>query len=170
MKTVLVSSLSSATLHSAREHDPRAATLAVVKVGCGGSAEAFPGGKGDIGVNLSLTIPEALKGTGSVNKAIFPVFVALLDQEDNVLDRHDEKIEITITDQALSHIHTITYHLPEGIDVGSETHRLLVGFNGGVIPVRSPMVHAQPINKAAPKKVRKKRGQRKAGVKKTAKA
>ena len=152
MKAVLVSTLSRVPLHNAFGDDPRSATISLIKSGCGGSNAEFPGGKGDVGMNLLLTVPEARKGSGRVKKVAFPIFLGLLDHEDNVMDRHDENIEVTITDKALSHTHKITYHLPEGIDVGSEEHRILVGFNGNASAVHSSHPHKQNMKNAAHKK------------------
>jgi hypothetical protein len=124
----------------------------LVKSGCGGSSAELPGGKGDVGMNLLLTVPEARRGSGRVKRVAFPIFVALLDREDNVIDRHDETIEVTITDKALSHTHKITYHPPKGIDVGSEEHRVLVGFKGNANAVHSAHPHKKTMKKMAHKK------------------
>ena len=152
MKTVLVTTLSRVPLHAAFGDDPRTGTISLVKSGCGGSNAELSGGKGDIGINLLLTVPEARKGTGRVKKVVFPIFVALLDREDNVIDSHNENIEVTITDKVLSHTHKITYHPPEGIDAESEDHRILVGFKGNVRAAHSIHTHPQNVKKLVHKK------------------
>jgi len=152
IKTVLVSTLSRVPLHTAMGDDPRSATISLVKSGCGGSNIDLPGEKRDIGMNLLLTVPEARKESGRVKKITFPIFVALLDREDNVIDRHDENIEVTITNKALSHTHKTTYHLPEGIDVGSDDHRILVGFKGNALTAHSIQPHTNYVKKKTRKK------------------
>jgi hypothetical protein len=109
---------------------------------------------------MALTMPEAHQKKGRVRKIAFPIFVALLDEEDEVLDRHDEEIVVTISDRSLSHIHKTTYHLPGGIDVDSQSHYILVGFNGpvkvrGSSAPRFSSVKAQ--KKLTPRKTRKER-------------
>lgn len=155
IKPVLVPDLSRTPLYPVIEDDPRAATISISQSGCGGSKEELPGENDDIGINMALTIPEARKGTGRVKKVIFPVFVALLDKQENVVDRWDEKIEVTITDQPLNHTHKITYHPPEGINAGSADHRILVGFKGNVLAEHVTKAEHGPVKKSAPAKRRK---------------
>lgn len=150
MKTNLVSSLSRTPLYPILEDDPRASTISVVKTTCVSAKEEAPAGKMHIEIDLALNIPEARKTSGKTKKAIFPVFVALLDQQDNVLDRLDEKVEVTITDKSLSHTHKITYRPPEGIDVSSKEYRLLVGFHGTVMASHSTLTHHR-VKKVASK-------------------
>jgi len=141
MKTVLVSSLSRTPLYPLLEEDPRVATISIVKAVCVSSKEGESAGKAPIEIDLALNISEARKMSKRIKKALFPVFVALIDAEDNVLDRLDKKIEVTISDKPLNHSHKITYHPPQGIDVGSGDHRLLVGFHGSVMPSHGPLTH-----------------------------
>jgi hypothetical protein len=63
---------------------------------CGGSSPQLPGGSGDIGIILTLTVPEAKRSKDEVKEATLPLFVALLDKEDNVKDRRDENVKVTI--------------------------------------------------------------------------
>jgi hypothetical protein len=150
MKPVLVSSLSRTPLYPILEDDPRAATISVVKTTCGSSKQEALSRRAQIEIDLALTIPEARRTFGRTKKALFPVFVALLDQQDNILDRLDAMIEVTITDKAVSHTQKITYHLPEGVDIDSKDHRLLVGFHGGVTASHSVMAH-HPVKKVSHK-------------------
>jgi len=130
IKTALVTNLSTTPLSSVIKGDTRVVTISAFKGGCGGSSPQLPGGEGDIGISLALTAPEAKHPTGRLKKVAFPIFVALLDEDDNVLDRYDEIITATINNASLNHTHQIIYRPPPGINVESEDHRILVGFNG----------------------------------------
>jgi len=136
MRTVLVSALSKAPLSSVFEEDRRFVTISAFKAGCGGSSAELPGEKGDIGINMTLTMPESKQKHGKVRKVIVPVFVALMDKEDNVLDRQDEKVEVNLSDHSLKHTHKMIYHPPQEIAVDSEAHHIFVGFNGSVMLAR----------------------------------
>ena len=155
-----------APLYPVMEEDPRSVTISTFKAGCGGSTAELPGGKGDIGVHMTLTMPEAKHRTGKVKKVAFPLFVALLDQEDNVLDRQDESVKMTISDHSLNHIHKITYRPPEGIDIGSADCRLLVGFNGPAVADHSLTTQVYATKKAVLQKIRKGKVRQKGIVKK----
>lgn len=165
IKTVLISTLSKTPLYPAIPEDARTVTISAFKGGCGGSSADLPGGKGDIGITMTLTVPEAKQKHGKVKKIAVPVFVALLDKEDNILDRQDNQIQVTISNQPLNHTHKIIYHPPQGIDSESQDHRILVGFNGRVIPVQAPVhapvIRAPAVKKHVHKKKRKRKGKRK---------
>lgn len=139
LKTALVSSLSKAPVRPVLKQETRLVTLSGVKRVCRASSGPLSERKRSICITMALTMPEARQKHGTGRKVAFPVFVALLDKEDNVLDRQDEKIRVTISDRSLNHTHTILYHLPEGIEADSENHRLLVGFKGRVMPVHVPV-------------------------------
>ena len=130
MKTLLASSLSRAPLSPTIKGDERVVSIADFKGGCGGSGYGLPGGPGDIGILMTVTLPESTPKGNHPQAVSLPVFVALLDREDNVLDRQDETVKILVTDDHLIHTHKIVYHPPRGIDVSSENHRVLLGFNG----------------------------------------
>lgn len=168
MKTVLVTTVSKTPLSSARKGDTRTVTISHFKGGCERSKAQLLGEKDKVGINLTLTAPEAKPATGSVKKIAFPVFVALLDKEDNVLDRYDEIIKVTVSDEPLNHTHKITYRPPEGIDIGGDDHRLLIGFNGNAKAAPSEIAKAPIEKKVAPKKSHKGKVKRKKVVKKRA--
>lgn len=170
MKTVLVSTLSRVPVYPVMEKDKRSVTISTFKGGCGGSSADLPGGQDEIGINMTLTMPEATHGTHKVKKVAFPIFVALLDKDDNVLDRLDEKIEVTIDHHSLSHTHKITYRPPAGINVHSEDHRLLVGFNGSVTAVHSVNVQRSGVKKSTPKTVRSGKPKQKGAAQRKGKA
>jgi len=138
--------------------DRRDVIISAFKGGCGGSSPQLPGGSDDIGLTLTLTVPEAKRPTGQAKEVALPLFVALLDKEDNVKDRLDEMVKVTISDRALNHAHKITYHLPEGIDVDNQDYRILVGFNADI--ASRPVVRSKPVEslkaKKAPLKAKKK--------------
>ncbi len=165
IKTVLISTLSKTPLYPAIPEDARTVTISTFKGGCGGSSADLPGGKGDIGIHMTLTVPEAKQKHGQVKKIAVPVFVALLDKEDNILDRQDDQIEVTISNQSLNHTHKIIYHPPHGIDIESKDHRILVGFNGRVMPVRAPVIRAPAVKKYVHKKKRKRKLKKSLGKK-----
>ena len=129
MKTVLVTSASRMPLSRVMTGDGRDVIITAFKGGCGGSSPQLPGGSDDIGMTLTFTTPDARYATGKAKEVTLPLFVALLDQEDNVKDRQDENVKVTISDHSLNHTHKIIYHPPEGIDVDSQAYRILVGFN-----------------------------------------
>lgn len=140
MKTVLVSSLSKVPLSPAIKGDNRFLTVSDFKGGCNASNPGFLGTGGDIGITMTVAAPEAKHKHGKTQKIRVPVFIALLDKQDNVLDRQDEKVDLTINDHSLIHTEKMTYRLPQGISKDSEGHRLLVGLNGPVkmIPSSAP--------------------------------
>lgn len=152
MKTVLVSTLSRTPLHSVIADDTRSVTISDFKAGCGGSSESLPGGQGEVGINMTLTAPESIRGKGKAQKVAFPIFIALLDKNDNVLDRRDERIEVTITEDSLKHTYKTSYRPPAGINVNSENHRILVGFHGNAEPIHSFHGHSSVAKKSPPKK------------------
>ena len=130
MKTVLVSTLSRISLHPVNSEDTRSISISTFKAGCGGSCADLPGGPGTIGINMKLTMPEATRGKGMTQKIALPFFIALLDDKENVLDRRDEVIEIKISKDSLNHTYKTSYRPPAGIEVSSQNHRVMVGFNG----------------------------------------
>lgn len=146
MKISLLSNVSRTPLYHIVEDDPRSATLGINKTECKSVQDARGSETSQIVIDVALTIPEARKTYSRTTMAIFPVFVALLDSEDNVLDRHDENIEVNITDKATNHVHKIIYHLPQGISADSKQHRLLIGFNGNIIS-RSSHLPSSPKDK-----------------------
>ncbi|MBX9786547.1 MAG: hypothetical protein K2Y08_04330 [Alphaproteobacteria bacterium] len=152
MKTVLVSTLSRTSLHSVREEDTRSVAISDFKAGCGGSSADLPGRQGEIGINMTLTAPESIRSKVKAHKVALPIFIALLDKDDNVLDRRDERIEITITEDSLKHTYKTSYRPPAGIDVGSENHRILVGLNGNAVAAHSFSGHSSAAKKSLPKK------------------
>lgn len=164
MKTALVTSVSKVPLSRVMTGDRRDVIISSFKGGCGGSSPQLPGGSDDIGITLTLTAPEAKHSTGKTKEVTLPLFVALLDKQDNVKDRLDENIKVTISDRALNHIHKITYHLPEGIDVDNQDYRILVGFNAETPPVphfKPASVGASKVKKTPLKKKHKKKMKRK---------
>jgi hypothetical protein len=130
IKTVPVSSLSQMPLSHFIKGDSRMLTVSSFKAGCGGSSPDLPGGYDDIGINVTLKIPDARNPKGKITEIEVPLFVALLDHQDNVLDRQDEALKIKVSDYAFSQAYKITYHPPKGIDPTSPSHKILVGFNG----------------------------------------
>ena len=169
MKTVLVSSVSKMPLSRVKVGDRRDVIISAFKGGCGGSSPELPGGSDDIGLTLTLTVPEAKRSTGQAKEVALPLFVALLDKEDNVKDRLDEMVKVTVSDRALNHIHKITYHLPEGINADNQNYRILVGFNAEIVsapafrpkPVESLKAKKTPLKKTPLKKKRKSKIKRK---------
>jgi hypothetical protein len=103
--------------------------VAAFKAGCGGSSPDLPGGYDDIGIHITLKIPNAPHPQGHMTEIAVPLFVALLDLQDNVLDRQDEALKLKVSDDAFSQAYKITYHPPEGVDPTSIHHKILVGFN-----------------------------------------
>lgn len=156
MKSVLVSAESRTPLYPVREGDTRSVSITNFKGGCGGASPDLPGKEGEFGINMTLTAPEGKRSSVREKRVVFPVFVALLDNKDNVLDRLDEKVEVTIDDHAVNHSHKITYRLPTGISINSTDHRLLVGFNGGVTEAYSSKAHTHHKRKPLHKKRLKK--------------
>jgi len=116
-------------LASVRAGDDREVMISAFKGGCGGASSELPGGSGDIGLTLTLIAPEAKRPLGKGQEILLPLFVALLDQEDNVRDRLDENIKVTISDHAFNHVHKIIYHPPQGVKVDNQHYRILVGFH-----------------------------------------
>lgn len=163
MKTVMVTSVSRMPLSRVMVEDGRDVIITAFKGGCGGSSPQLPGGSGDIGITLTLTVPEAKRSTDKVKEVTLPLFVALLDKEDNVKDRHDENVKVTVNDRLLNHIHQITYHPPEGIEVDNQDYRVLVGFNTEALPVSclQPAPESVKGQKISLKKKHKKRRKRK---------
>jgi hypothetical protein len=160
LKTSLVSNLSKTPLFPVLKDDNRTVAISSFKGKCVNPSDDLPGEKGDISISMALTMPEAQQKKGRVRKIAFPIFVALLDEEDEVLDRHDEEIVVTISDHSLSHIHKTTYHLPEEIDVDSQSHYILVGFNRPVrvMGASAPQFSRVKVKKKlSPKKVQKRR-------------
>ena len=143
MKSSLVTSLSRMPLSRVMGGDERDVIITIFKGGCGGSSPQLPGGSEDIGITLTFTTPEVKRSTGDVKEVVLPLFVALLDKEDNIKDRHDEKVKVTISDRSLNHTHKITYHPPEGIGVDNQAYRILVGFNAeaGHVPYSGFSMH-----------------------------
>lgn len=133
IKTVLVSSLSEMPLSSFIHQDSRKIKVAAFKAGCGGTSPDLPGGYDDIGLHITLKIPNARHPKGHITEITVPLFVALLDLQDNVLDRQDEALKLKISDYAFSQAYKITYRPPEGIALTSTYHKILVGFNKGEI-------------------------------------
>ena len=166
MKVVLAPSVSKVRLSPAVKGDTRTVSISNFKGGCGGPSEEIPGEKGDIGIIMELTAPQAKHPMHGRAKVAFPVFVALLDKEDNVLDRYDERIEAVISAHPLNHAHDIIYHPPEGIPVDGEGYKVVVGFHGPVMPVHFPALPAFCAKKKpAPKKIHKaKRKCKKKGI------
>ncbi len=162
MKTVLVTSVSRMPLSRVVAGEGRDVIITAFKGGCGGSSPQLPGGSDDIGITLTLTAPEAKRSTGKVKEVTLPLFVALLYQEDNVKDRHDENVKVTISDRALNHTHKITYHPPEGIEVDNQAYRILVGFNAEAAHVPHSEARSAPkVKKTSSKKsVKRKRSKR----------
>lgn len=162
MKTVLITSASRMPLSRVMTGDGRDVIITGFKGGCGGSSAQLPGGSDDIGIILTLTTPEARHSTGKVKEVTLPLFVALLDKEENVKDRHDENVKVTISDRSLNHTHKITYHPPEGIEVDDQSYRVLVGFNtevGHVLPSKYediPKAKKTPLKKVRKKKTKQK--------------
>lgn len=150
IKTVLVSSVSKMPLSRVKMGDRRDVIISAFKGGCGGSSPQLPGGSDDIGLTLTLTVPEAKRPTGQTKEVALPLFVALLDKEDNVKDRLDEMVKVTLSDHALNHTHKIIYHLPEGIDVDNQNYSILVGFNAEIVP--TPVLCSKPIESLKTKK------------------
>ena len=139
VKAKLISSLSRAPLHHVSKEDPRSMVISDFKSGCGGAVADLPGGEGDIGLSMVFTLPEVRQGQLNSGKnwekeVVLPVFIALLDGDENVLDRKDENIHLTISNHALIRTHQLTYHLPEGVDSSSLEHHILVGVNGNIKP------------------------------------
>lgn len=160
MKTAFVSSLSKMPLSRVAKGDHRTLAISHFQGGCGGSGPHLPGTADDIGISVTFTTPPAKHYTGKSHEIKVPLFLALLDKEDNVLDRQDEMVTLTLTDEALEHRHAIIYHPPEGIEVDSQDHRLLVGFNAEA--KSCPKAACAPIAK---KPVLKKETKRKLKVK-----
>lgn len=158
IKTSVISTLSRVPLYTALEEDSRIATLAVEKVECD---LALSEGKADVGMNLKLTIPAARKDKGSNKIVTFPVFVALLNREDTVIDRHDEMIQVPVKKTALSHMHKVNYHLPEGLSAHRQDYRILVGFNGSARAARVDTKYSNENKKVIHKRVKKKKNKRK---------
>lgn len=147
MKTVLVSKLSKAPLSPAINGDKRSLAIAEFKGGCHTASSGFLSKSNDIGITMTLSLPESRHKHGKVQKVRVPIFIALLDKEDNVLDRWDEKINLTIKDHSLTHTQKLTYQLPQGISRDSENHRILVGFNGPVKLLPSSPSHPSGVKK-----------------------
>ena len=103
--------------------------VAAFKAGCGGSNPDLPGGYDDIGIHITLKIPNARHPKGNITEITVPLFVALLDLQDNVLDRQDEALKLKVSDYDFSQAYKITYRPPEGVDPTSTHHKILVGFN-----------------------------------------
>ncbi|MBM3467956.1 MAG: hypothetical protein FJX71_00810 [Alphaproteobacteria bacterium] len=129
-------------------------TLSDFKAGCGGSSNQLPGGSDDIGINVTFMVPAAKHPRHRVNKVTFPLFVALVDKNENVIDRRDESVDIKISDKSLNFAHKIIYTPPKEVAVDSENHRILVGFNESKPPIVSS---SEGVKKIAPQKPRKKR-------------
>ena len=161
IKTSVITTLSRSPLYTALEEDSRIATLAIEKVECDKSKNARSEGNDDIGLNLILSIPAARKDMGSDKKVVFPVFVALLNREDVVIDRYDEMINVHVNKAALSHTHKINYHLPEGVSAHNEDYRILVGFYGSVRTAQADAKYSAAGKKAIHKTVSKKKNKRK---------
>lgn len=137
LKPVLVQNMSRLPLYPIFHDDPRFATLSVVKSTCQTSSDEISIGQPSVEIDLALTIVEARKPTRKTKEVIFPIFIALLDKQDNVLDRHDERIGVTITDKSLNQSHKIKYLFPQGIDIGKADYRLFLGFLGNVMATHS---------------------------------
>jgi hypothetical protein len=157
MKTALVTSVSTMPLSRVVAGDHRNIIISAFKGGCGGASPELPGESDDIGITLTLTAPEAKQPTGQTRGVTLPLFVALLDKQDNVKDRLDENIKVTISDHALNHTHKITYHPPEGIDVDNQDYRILVGFNAEAAPAPHSKPASVSVSKAKKKPFKKKR-------------
>jgi hypothetical protein len=110
-------------------------------------------------IGLTVTIPEARKKTNHTKKAKFPIFVAIVDAEENVLDRYDGTLDITISDNPLAYKHTITYLVPEGLSIEGKDYQLFVGFNGSVTSASGSKV-SHSLQKAVRKKAHNKRVKR----------
>ena len=150
IKTALVSSLSQMPLSHFIKEDSRMVTISAFKAGCGGSSPDLPGGYNDIGINVTLKIPDAHSPKDNVTEITLPLFVALLNRQDDVLDRQDESINLKVSDYALSKTYKITYHPPEGIDPTSANHKILMGFNQVAIKDPSPK---RSVHQSVKKKV-----------------
>ncbi|MBM3632411.1 MAG: hypothetical protein FJX03_01710 [Alphaproteobacteria bacterium] len=161
IKTSVISTLSRVPLYTALEEDSRIATLAVEKVECDELRIAPSEGKANIGMNLKLTIPATRKDKGSNKNVVFPVFVALINCEDAVIDRHDEMIKVHVKRTALNHTHKIKYELPEGVSTRKQDYRILVGFNGSVHTISVDEKSLLEGKKVIHKNVSKKKNKRK---------
>lgn len=156
LKTIVIPDLSRAPLYPVIEHDTRIAILSLDQVSCSRANEEATDSKAANLINLTITIPEARKKTDRIKKVKFPLCVALLDAQENVIDRYDELVEITISDKPLTYKHMITYVAPEGVDIEAKDHQLLVGFNGNVTSA-SLSKASHPLQKAVRKKAQKRR-------------
>jgi hypothetical protein len=146
MKTVLVSNLSRAPLYPILEDDPRSATILINKTSCGMTKVDEATEKAHIEIDLALAITEARKNYSFPQKVTFSLFVALLDSDDNVIDRQDQNIEVDITEKPTNLVHKIIYLPPQDISADSHEHRLAIGFNERGASRQSSFVHHSKEN------------------------
>lgn len=133
MKVSLITALSKVSLSHENLHEIRSLSVSNFKGGCGGTSADLPGKSDEIGINLTLFVPEAKKSTHKKRTVTLGAFVALVDKNDQIKDRFDEKIKLVINDYAVSHTHKIIYRLPQDIKVNDQNYRILVGLKEGAV-------------------------------------
>jgi hypothetical protein len=152
IKTSLVGSLATLPVAHFIKGDPRHIAISGFHTTKAPDSANEPVNEKDVAIDFVLAVPENDPSHSSpiTRKARLPVFVALLDKQDNVLDRMDVKITINLGQQALDEPYHIVYHFPKGLDGSCDDYRLLMGFNE-IKHTPRPRHHVQAkIVKAAP--------------------
>ena len=181
LEASLIGSLSKLPLSSfmpeGTRKEERYVTVSGFKSGCGSALPGIAGEEGDVGISLILSVPRAKNRNGGgagvgrggaegqappLKVIMLPLFVALLDDKDNVIDRKDFKIKFPLGNKALNCPYKLVYHPPKGISVKSKSHRILVGFHLRGKNVRPIKAKENPVSKKPSLKKKLKTKRRKA--------